>query len=107
MSAVTLESLRPQTAQQTQAPPVSPAPVKRKLPFPPRTAIAVGLALVLAVGGGAWILLPKSEEQTNAAYVEADSSIVAPRVRGVIAEVLVKHNESVKAGQPLVRLDPE
>jgi len=39
--------------------------------------------------------------------VQADSSIIAPKVRGLVAEVLVRHNQPVKRGDPLVRIDPE
>ncbi len=42
---------------------------------------------------------------TNDAYVSADFTLVAPRVPGQIAEVLVNDNQWVKAGQLLVRLD--
>jgi membrane fusion protein (multidrug efflux system) len=87
-------------------PAVKPAP-KRRLPFSNRTAIAVGAALVLAIGGAVWIALPKYAESTDAAYVEADSTVVAPKVRGLVAEVLVAHNQRVHAGDALVRIDPE
>ena len=80
---------------------------RRRLPFSNRTALAVGAALVLAAGGATWIALPKSAESTDAAYVEADSTVVAPKVRGLVAEVLVAHNQHVHAGEPLVRIDAE
>jgi membrane fusion protein (multidrug efflux system) len=80
---------------------------KRRLPFSPRTAIIVAIAIVAAASGALYIALPKGEVSTDAAYLEADSSTVSPRIRGLVAEVLVKHNEAVKAGQPLVRIDPE
>jgi membrane fusion protein (multidrug efflux system) len=67
----------------------------------------VGAALVLALGGAAWILAPKGEVSTDAAYVQADRSLVAPRLRGLVAEVLVRHNQPVHRGDPLVRIDPE
>ena len=109
----TLEALRPgpapvmtqPPAAEAAAPPIAPA--KRKLPFSPRTAMAVAIALALAIAGAVYIALPKGSVSTNAAYVEADSSTVSPRVRGLVSEVLVKHNEPVRAGQPLVRIDPE
>ncbi|MEJ0064256.1 MAG: biotin/lipoyl-binding protein [Caulobacteraceae bacterium] len=87
-------------------PAVTPAP-KRRLPFSNRTAIAVGAALALAIGGTIWIALPKDAESTDAAYVEADSTVVAPKVRGLVAQVLVAHNQRVHAGDALVRIDPE
>jgi membrane fusion protein (multidrug efflux system) len=84
-----------------------PPPAARRLPFSRRAVLAVGTALVLAVTGGAFILAPKSTVSTDAAYVQADSSTVAPRVKGLVAEVLVRHNQPVRRGQPLVRIDPE
>ena len=44
-------------------------------------------------------------ETTDDAYVKADSTIIAPKVSGYIAEVLVSDNEPVKAGQLLARID--
>jgi membrane fusion protein (multidrug efflux system) len=84
-------------------------PVKtKKPPFASRKAmLAVGAAVVLAAGGAAWIAAPKASESTDAAYLQADSSVVAPKVRGLIAEVMVQHNQIVKRGDPLVRIDPE
>jgi membrane fusion protein (multidrug efflux system) len=79
----------------------------RRLPFSRRTAISVGAALVLALAGAVYIALPKGAESTDAAYVEADSTIVAPKVRGLVSAVLVAHNQRVHAGDPLVRIDPE
>lgn len=44
-------------------------------------------------------------ETTDDAYVKADSTIVAPKVSGYIAKVLVSDNEKVKAGQLLAKID--
>jgi len=76
-------------------------------PFSRKTVLAVGAAVVLAAGGAAYIAAPKSTVSTDAAYVQADSSVVAPKVRGLVSEVLVRHNQAVKRGDPLVRIDPE
>jgi membrane fusion protein (multidrug efflux system) len=66
-------------------------------------------AIAVAVGIGAWAFSSLSSgsntESTNDAYVEADFTLVAPRVSGQISEVLVDDNQSVKAGQLLVRID--
>ncbi|WP_428491325.1 HlyD family secretion protein [Rhodopila sp.] len=42
---------------------------------------------------------------TDDAYVEADNTLIAPRVPGYIAQVLVTDNQPVKAGQVLARID--
>ena len=45
------------------------------------------------------------EVSTDDAYVRADSTTIAPKVSGYIANVLVGDNQSVKAGQILARID--
>jgi membrane fusion protein (multidrug efflux system) len=82
-------------------------PRRFQAPFSGRTLLAVGIAIILAAAGVLYIVLPKPTVTTDAAYLQADSSIVAPRVRGLVAEVLVDHDQTVKRGQPLVRIDPE
>ena len=72
-----------------------------------RTVMASTIALAVAIGGAVWIALPPSAETTDDAYVGADATVVAPQVRGLVAEVLVKDNQAVKAGELLVRIDPE
>ncbi len=66
-------------------------------------------AVIVAVGVVVWactgLMFRSSSESTNDAYVTADFTLVAPRVAGQIAEVLVDDNQWVKAGQLLVRLD--
>jgi len=94
------------TARDAKALAAAPRPGV-KLPFSAKTLLAVGAAVGLAAAGAAYIAAPKAAESTNAAYVEADSSVVAPRVKGLVAEVLVKHNQPVRRGDPLVRIDPE
>ncbi|WP_245330940.1 HlyD family secretion protein [Mesorhizobium sophorae] len=44
-------------------------------------------------------------ESTDDAYVKADSTTVAPKISGYIAEVLVRDNQNVTAGQVLARID--
>ena len=84
------------------------AEAKTKQPASPRKAIAaVAIAIALGGGGAVYIAAPKSSVSTDNAYVQADSSIVAPKVRGLVAEVLVRHNQPVTRGDPLVRIDPE
>ncbi len=81
---------------------------RKKPPFASKTALmAVGAAAVLGAAGVGYILMPKSAETTDAAYIQADSTVVAPRIKGQVAEVLVRHNQAVHRGDPLVRIDPE
>src|SRR5258706_1050039 len=85
--------------------PVITLPNLQRLPL---RAIGIGGAAAAAIVAGAmWIAAPGSSVSTDDAYVKADSTIVAPRVQGLIAEILVRDNQTVTAGQPLVRIDPE
>ena len=77
-----------------------------------RTIKRAALALALALGaagaadfGHYYLTTGRYLESTDDAYVKADSTIIAPRVSGYIAEVLVADNEPVKAGQLLARID--
>lgn len=80
----------------------------RRFRLPSRRTLIVGaVAIAAAVGGALWIAAPASSEATDDAYVSADATSVAPKVRGLVAEVLVRDNQVVKAGDPLVRIDPE
>ena len=81
------------------------APARRRIAVP-KKAWKVGLiALAIAAVGIWWLTAPKSAESTDNAYLQADSSEVAPRVGGLVTAVLVKDNQVVHAGDPLVRID--
>lgn len=81
------------------------APVRAKRRLPPRGVLMLAGALIVGAGGYAYIHSAKGSATTDNAYVKTDMTIVAPRVRGHVAEVLVADNQAVKAGQVLVRLD--
>jgi membrane fusion protein (multidrug efflux system) len=74
---------------------------------PLRIIRVAAVAVVLGVGAWACSSLSGSSntESTNDAYVDADFTLVAPRVAGQISDVFVKDNQSVRAGQLLVRID--
>jgi membrane fusion protein (multidrug efflux system) len=59
----------------------------------------------VAVFGHYYLTTGRYLQTTDDAYVKADSTIIAPKVSGYIAEVLVADNEPVKAGQLLARID--
>jgi membrane fusion protein (multidrug efflux system) len=81
--------------------------------IPSRQAIrraALAFAAALAVAGATtyghyYVTAGRYLETTDDAYVKADSTIVAPKVSGYIAEVLVADNEPVQSGQVLARID--
>jgi membrane fusion protein, multidrug efflux system len=68
-------------------------------------AAAVVILASIAAWGSTTLLSESGRESTNDAYVQADFTLVAPRVGGQIASVLVDDNQSVKAGQLLVTID--
>jgi membrane fusion protein (multidrug efflux system) len=77
----------------------------------PRTRIIlIIVALVAIVAGAIWFIRYETHgkyiESTNDAYVQADAVTVAPKVGGYVAELFVTDNQTVKAGQPLLRIDP-
>jgi len=72
-----------------------------------RMLLSAGIAIAVAAAGAFYILSPTVSESTDDAYVAADASEIAPRVRGLVAEVLVRDNQAVHAGDPLVRIDAQ
>ena len=79
----------------------------RRFSVPKRPLFALSLALVASAAGAWYIATPASVESTDDAYVQADTTSVSPRVRGFLADLMVRDNQHVLAGQPLVRIDPE
>lgn len=80
---------------------------------PSRQAIrraALAFAAALGVSGATayghyYLTAGRYLETTDDAYVKAESTIIAPKISGYIAEVLVTDNEPVNAGQLLARID--
>jgi membrane fusion protein (multidrug efflux system) len=67
-------------------------------------AVAVLLLGSAAWGGSVWYH-SRLSVSTDDAYVEGTVAPVSAKVAGQVAEVLVRDNESVKAGQIIARLD--
>jgi membrane fusion protein, multidrug efflux system len=69
-------------------------------------AVAAPAAAALAVAGAAYYwTFARFVVSTDDAYVQADSTLVAPRVSGYVAQVLIEDHQPVKSGQVLARLD--
>jgi membrane fusion protein (multidrug efflux system) len=71
---------------------------------------ALAFAAALGVAGAAdfghyYLTTGRYLETTDDAYVKADSTIIAPKVSGYIAQVLVNDNQPVTAGQLLAKID--
>jgi len=73
-----------------------------------RWSFIAGALLAIAAGGffghDYWIN-GRFLESTDDAYVKADYTIIAPKVPGYIADVLVQDNQNVATGQILARID--
>ena len=69
--------------------------------------LGVGVLLIAAAGayGRYYWTVGRFLVSTDDAYVEADSTIVAPQVSGYLSAVLVADNQPVKAGQTLAKID--
>jgi len=65
--------------------------------------------LIAIVGGAIWFvrhqLYGRYQQRTEDAYLQADSVTVSARVAGYISQVLVRENQEVNAGQPLLRIE--
>jgi membrane fusion protein (multidrug efflux system) len=73
-----------------------------------QTALGVLVALGLAAAGyygTEYWRTGRFQVSTDDAYVQADNTLIAPRVSGYISHVLVTDNQPVKAGQLLARID--
>ncbi len=73
-----------------------------------RKAFTVFFLVLLVIGAAGLLywLHVRQFESTDDAEVDAHMNPVSPRVDGTITHVYVDDNEVVKAGQPLVDLDP-
>lgn len=63
------------------------------------------LLVLLAIAFFVWSAMTDNDHRTNDAYVNADYTLVAPKVSGYIADVKVQDNQQVKAGDVLATLD--
>ncbi|MBZ6387438.1 MULTISPECIES: HlyD family secretion protein [Pantoea] len=63
------------------------------------------LLVLLAIAFFIWSTMTGNDHRTNDAYVNADYTLVAPKVSGYIAEVKVQDNQQVKSGDVLATLD--
>ena len=101
----------PQTAQTAAVPPAADAKAEPEPADKPnnsrRYLLMFSVPLLLAaVGGYFWLTSGKSVSTDNA-YVQQDKISVSSEIGGVITEVAVRENQTVKAGDLLFRLDPE
>ncbi|QDQ88573.1 HlyD family efflux transporter periplasmic adaptor subunit [Alcaligenaceae bacterium SJ-26] len=69
--------------------------------------LATAVFVLLAVGYGLWWWIYSSHfESTDDAYVHGNLVQITPQVAGTVVAIAADDTEWVKAGQPLVQLDP-
>src|SRR6185437_16010780 len=59
-----------------------------------------------AVTGSWWFTEGRWIESTDNAYIQGDIAVLSPRIDGEVARILVGDNQQVRAGDPLIELDP-
>jgi membrane fusion protein, multidrug efflux system len=84
--------------------PAAKAPSKRRRVL---IAAAIVVGILLLVFGVPRVIRAFNTVSTDDAYVNGYVTLVAPRVSGQVARVLVDNNNRVKKGDVLVELDPE
>ena len=83
--------------------PAEPAAPRRKL----NRGVLFGVLLVLIVGAAFWFFLSRGTEETDDAQIDGHLVPIAARIDGTINTVRVDDNQTVKAGDLLVQLDPK
>ncbi|NKN38978.1 HlyD family secretion protein [Agrobacterium sp. a22-2] len=93
------------TDKASAEPPAKKPAKKRKLRYALLGAACLG-AIAGSVYGRHWYVSGRFVESTDNAYLRADQVSMAPQVAGQVAEIYVKDNQQVVAGQPLVKINP-
>lgn len=91
--------------------PQAPAPAAAKAPGnPKRKKALIMLASVVVVAGLGWTayeyLVASHYESTDNAYVQGNVIQITPQIGGTVMAIMADDTDFVKAGQPLVQLDP-
>lgn len=104
-----------QTQQESAQPAQQPQKPKRPLKQRARRYIKrhpgrviLGVVALIALGIGAVLLWSylSSYEDTDDAQVDGDLNMISPRIAGTVVGVYVQNNDTVRAGQVIVDLDP-
>jgi membrane fusion protein (multidrug efflux system) len=105
-ATVTSRNLNVTTTDKAPAEPPALEPAKKRtLRYTLLGAACLGM-LAGGVYGYDWYVSGRFIESTDNAYLRADQVSMAPQVAGQVADIYVKDNQQVVAGQPLVKIDP-
>jgi len=80
----------------------TPAPRRRLRRLAP--LLMLGALVGGGLGGNWWMHVGRFQESTDNAYVQGDIAVLGPGIEGDVAAILVNDNDTVTAGQPLIRL---
>lgn len=72
-----------------------------------RPFLLVGIPLIAVLGAALWWLWGGRYVSTENAYVKADIVQVSAEITGRVTDVFVKEHAMIKAGEPLLKIDPE
>ena len=93
----------------TAADNVAPQPASNTNSGKRRRALTA-LAAVVVIAGGSWglyeWLVASHYEDTDNAYVQGNVIQITPQMGGTVMAIMADDTDFVKAGQPLVKLDP-
>jgi membrane fusion protein, multidrug efflux system len=87
---------------QTAATPGRPRPLLRLW----RPAAALTVAIGIGVTASWWFTEGRYIESTDNAYIQGDIAVLSPRIEGDVMAIKVADNQRVRAGDPLIVLDP-
>jgi membrane fusion protein (multidrug efflux system) len=71
-----------------------------------RLPLALLAVIAVALVANWWFTEARWIESTDNAYIQGDIAVLSPRVEGNVQAILVGDNQRVKAGEPLIALDP-
>jgi membrane fusion protein (multidrug efflux system) len=84
-----------------------PAPAVAASKRRPALLAVAGITVLAGLAWGSyWALVLRHHESTDNAYVQAPVVQITPQVGGTVLAILADDTDIVKAGQPLVKLDP-
>jgi len=94
--------------REIRAKPATTTAARRSVSRKQLALLGCGLLLSLGIGwyGVTWWTVGRFVESTDDAYVGGNVTPIAPHVAGFVKQILVADDQYVRAGQPLIRLDP-
>src|SRR3954465_14321902 len=104
------QSSNAQAAPAGTAAPAQATPTQVPAGNPKRKKALTAVAAVVILGGLGWgayeWLVASHYENTDNAYVQGNVIQITPQIGGTVMAIMADDTDFVKAGQPLVKLDP-